>query len=635
MNTETAAGERTASPETRAFEAEVGKLLDLMINSLYSHKEIFLRELISNASDACDRLRYAAITQPELLGDDPALEVRISLDRKARTITVADNGIGMNHDDLVDNLGTIARSGTARFLDRMTGDATKDVSLIGRFGVGFYSAFMVADRVTVTTAKAGESEGWRWTSEGAGGYVVAPLAGRARGTAVELHLRRGEAEFLDAGRLKGIVKTYSDHIALPIRVVGEDGADEVVNQASALWMRPRKDITAQQYAEFYRHVAHAFDEPWLVIHNRAEGKIEYTNLLFVPKTAPFDLFHPDRRHGVKLYVKRVFITDDCEGLVPRWLRFLQGVVDSEDLPLNISREMLQHNPLLARIRRALVKRVLGELERKAGHAPEEYESFWTAFGAVLKEGLYEDEDSRERLLALVRARSTGGDGLVGLADYVARMKDGQGDIFTLTGEDIETVRGSPQLEGFRARGLEVLLLTDPIDEFWIGAVGEYQGKRFRSVTRGDIDLSKFKADGPAADAAKAAEPVAEGVGELIAAIKQALGARVRDVRVSDRLTDSAVCLVADEGALDMRLERLLRQHRQIDAVASKVLEINPRNALIKALAGRAKDMPSDAALAEAAELLLDQARIIEGEPLPDPAGFARRMTAALAKGYGA
>jgi molecular chaperone HtpG len=633
MSTDSAARAHATGSETRTFEAEVGKLLDLMINSLYSHKQIFLRELISNASDACDRLRYAAITQPELLADEPELAVRISVDKKARTVTVADNGIGMNHDDLVENLGTIARSGTARFVDQMTGDAAKDLSLIGQFGVGFYSAFMVADKVTVTTAKAGEGEAWRWTSEGAGGYTIAPAAREGRGTRVELHLRRGENEFLDPARLRQIVTTYSDHIALPIRLVGADGEAETLNEASALWMRPRKDISEQQYAEFYRHVAHALDEPWLVIHNRAEGKIEYTNLLFVPRAAPYDLFHPDRRHGVKLYVKRVFITDDCEGLVPRWLRFLRGVVDSEDLPLNISREMLQHNPVLARIRQALVKRVLGELEKKAKQAPDEYETFWTAFGAVLKEGIYEDEGLRERLLGLLRARSSAADGLVGLADYVARMKDGQDEIYYLTGEDADTVRNSPQLEGFKSRGIEVLLLTDPIDEFWPVAAPDYEGKRLRSITRGGIDLSKIEAETPA-DADAAAEPPAEGVGELIAAFKQALGERVRDVRVSDRLTDSAVCLVAGEGALDMRLERLLRQHNQIDSAAQKVLEINPRNALIKALAGRAKDTPADASIAEAAELLLDQARILEGEPLPDAAGFARRMTAALAKCFG-
>jgi molecular chaperone HtpG len=617
-----------AAPETKAFEAEVSKLLDLMIHSLYTNKEIFLRELISNASDACDCLRYAAITQPELVADDPKLRVTVSPDRKRRTLAIADNGIGMNRDELVENIGTIARSGTVEFVERMSGEAAKDVSLIGEFGVGFYSAFMVADRVTVTSAKAGEDTAWRWVSDGGGTYTIEEVPRERRGTVVELHLRRGENEFLEAERLRRIVKTYSDHIALPIVLAKDDGETETVNEASALWMRPKKDISGEQYTEFYRHLAHALDEPWLVLHNRAEGRIEYASLLFVPKAAPFDLFHPDRKHGVKLYVKRVFISDDCEGLVPLWLRFLRGVVDSEDLPLNISRAMLQDNPVLARIRSALVKRVLGELEKKAEKAPEEYAEFWNAFGAVLKEGIYEDEGLRERLLGLVRARSTCGDGLVGLADYVARMKEGQEEIFYMSGEELEGLRKSPQLEGFEARGVEVLLLTDPIDEFWMAAVPEYEGKAFKSITRGGIDLSSIEA-GEGEEKAESAQP--EGTDELIVAFREALGDAVKDVRTSDRLTDSAVCLVAAEGALDLHLERLLKQHRQITETARKVLEINPKNALIAALARRAKAKPSDPDIAEAARLLLDQARIIEGEPLPDPAAFARRMTEAMAR----
>lgn len=625
-----------SAPETKPFQAEVSRLLDLMINALYSNKEIFLRELISNASDACDKLRYASITQSELLGDDPALKVTIAVNAKKRTITVTDNGIGMNHDDLVENLGTIARSGTAAFLEQMTGDETKDMGLIGQFGVGFYSSFMVADKVTVTSSRAGEDTAWRWYSEGAGEYSIEAMGEEIseaqRGTTVELHLRRGMNEYLEAERLRSIVKTYSDHIALPIAFIADDGEAETVNEASALWTRPRKDITDEQYTEFYHHVAHAFDEPWLTLHNKAEGRIEYTNLLYVPVSAPFDLYHPDRKHGVKLYVKRVFITDDCEGLVPRWLRFLRGVVDSEDLPLNISREMLQHNPVLARIKTALVKRVLGELEKKAKKAPDEYSTFWENFGQVMKEGVYEDSDYRERLLGLMRAHSTDGDGLTGLAEYVARMKDGQDEIFYITGEDVAQLRNSPQIEGFTARGVEVLLLSDPVDEFWLGSVPAFDEKSFKSVTRGGIDLSKIKdgANEDGEDKEKPDEIKEEGVSELIVAFKDALGDAVKDVQISNRLTDSAVCLVAEEGALDIHLERLLKQHQQLDAGSQKILEINPKNALIAALAGRAKQSPSDPEIAEAAHLLLDQARIIEGEPVADATAFARRMTDAMA-----
>ena len=616
--------------ETHSFQAEVSQLLSLMMHSLYSHKEIFLRELISNASDACDRLRYAAIMAPELLGED-VLAITVSADRKKRTITVSDNGIGMSHDELIANLGTIARSGTAAFVEQMTGEGAKDTSLIGQFGVGFYSSFMVADRVTVTSRAAGSDKTWRWISDGSDAFTLEAVPEQARGTTVKLHLRRGENEFLESDRLRSIVTTYSDHIAIPICFTKDDGEAETVNTASALWMRPKKEISQEQYTEFYHHVAHAFDEPWLTLHNRAEGRLEYTNLLFVPKTPPFNLFDPERKHGVKLYVKRVFITDDCEGLVPAWLRFLRGIVDSEDLPLNVSREMLQHSPVLARIGKALTKRVLTTLEKKAEKEPEAYAEFWEAFGAVLKEGLYEGGDWRDTLLSLFRAPGARSQGLVGFADYVACMKDGQDAIYYITGEDLEGLRHSPQLEGFVARGLDVLLLSDPIDEFWVTAVPDYKGKPFKSITRGDIDLSTVKGDDGDVKAEEK-PPLAEGMSELVVALREALGEAVKDVRTSERLTDSAVCLIADEGALDMRLERLLREHKQLDQAAQKILEINPQNPLITSLAARAKASPTDPALADAAQLLLDQARIIEGEPLPDPAAFAKRMTDAMARG---
>jgi molecular chaperone HtpG len=476
-------------------------------------------------------------------------------------------------------------------------------------------------------------QGWRWTSSGTGDFTVGEAARDGRGTTVIVHLRKDEDEFLESTRLQGIVKKYSDHIALPIRLIDGD-KDAAVNAASALWSRSKSEITPEQYKEFYHHVGHAFDEPWLTLHQKAEGKLEYTMLLFVPSEKPFDLFNPDRKHRLKLYVRRVFITDDCEGLLPAYLRFLRGVVDSEDLPLNISREMLQNNPILARIRQAIVKRVLGELETKAEKAPEEYAKFWTAFGAVLKEGLYEDFEQRDRLLHLARFHSTQGDGLVSLDDYLGRMKEGQSAIYTISGDDLDTLRKSPQIEGYRARGVEVLLLSDPVDDFWLRMAPNFKDKPFKSATRGSADLSGIKGEAPAAKPDEAPPPDAQ-IGTLIALIKQTLGTAVKDVRTSDRLTDSAVCLVADEGDMDMHLARLLKQHRQIETAAPRILEINPRHALIRRLAESAVQKGAADRLADAAHLLLDQARIVEGEAVPDPAAFARRLADAMAKGLAA
>ena len=617
--------------ERLSFQAEVSRLLDIVAHSLYSEKEVFLRELISNASDACDRLRYAALTQPELSAEDPNLSVRLLVDKEARTLTVADNGIGMNRDDLVENLGTIARSGTAAFMRDLSGDAKKDVNLIGQFGVGFYSAFMVADRVEVLTRKAGEETGWRWVSDGKGEFTIAEAEGLSRGTRIVLHLREGDDEYLEEHRLAGVVRKYSDHIAIPI-TFGEGEGAKTLNSASALWTRSKSEITPEQYKEFYHHVGHAFDDPWLTLHWRAEGAIEYTNLLYVPSTKPFDLFDPKRAHRVKLYVKRVFITDSAEGLVPPYLRFLRGVVDSEDLPLNISREMLQHNPMLAKIRAGLTRRVLSELGKKARdpEAATEYATFWENFGAVLKEGLYEDYENREELLKLMRFRSTHGEGLVSLAEYVGRMKEGQEAIFTISGDDVDSLLRSPQLEGFKAKGVEVLLLTDPVDEFWVPTVGQYEGKPFKSVTRGGADLGKIQGGEE-----KPADKAPEGeLSDLLALLKLTLSDAVKDVRPSERLTDSAVCLVADENDMDIHLERLLKQHKQLgaDAINKRILEVNPAHPLIKRLAERAKAAGAADSLNDAAWLLLDQARIVEGEILPDPAAFARRLASAMEKG---
>ena len=615
--------------ETRTFQAEVSRLLDIVAHSLYSEKEIFLRELISNASDACDRLRYAAITEPNLIEGDANYRVVLTPVKSSKTLTIADNGIGMNHDELVENLGTIARSGTAAFVKELSGDERKDMSLIGQFGVGFYSAFMVADRVEVLSRKAGEEQGWRWESDGKGEFTIEPEPNLKRGTRITLHIREGDEEYLEPHRLRTIVKTYSDHIALPI-VLADGSKEDTINTASALWTRPRSEITEEQYKEFYHHVGHGFDAPWLTLHARAEGVVEYTYLLFVPEAKPFDLFEPERKTQVKLYVRRVFITDEGTELLPPYLRFLRGVVDSEDLPLNISREMLQSNPVIARMRRQLTGRVLSELQKKASEAPEEYAKFWDNFGAVLKEGLYEDRDQRDTLLGLARFRSTTRDGWVSLDDYVAAMKPGQEAIYTITGDNLDLVRKSPQLEGFRARGVEVLLLTDPIDEFWVPSIGTYKEKPFKSATRGGLDLDKIAAAEDKPSEAKP-EPPAK-LGSLIAIFKLALGDAVKDVRSSARLTDSAVCLVSDEGDMDMRLERLLKQHRQLDTAAKRILEVNPGHRLIERLAASVGETGASDQLSEFAWLLLDQARIVEGEQLPDPPAFARRLALLLERG---
>ncbi len=624
------------SKETLNFQAEVGRLLDIVANSLYSNKEVFLRELISNASDACDKLRYAAITQPELAAEDSNYRINLIVDKDARGITVQDNGIGMNRDELVENLGTIARSGTLKFMEQLEQAQRQGqdgaMKLIGQFGVGFYAAFVVADQVEVETRKAGEDQGWRWTSDGRGEFTVedCPEA-PARGTRVRLHLKEGEDEFLEEARIRRVVQRYSDHIALPI-FLGEGEGAEQLNTASALWTRPKSEISDEQYTEFYHHVAHAGDDPWLRLHFKVEGKVEYTCLLFVPGQKPFDLFHPDRKHGVKLYVRRVFITEDCEELVPAYLRFLRGVADSEDLPLNISRELLQHNPLVAKIKQTLTTRVLNELKKKAEKEPEAYAAFWENFGAVLKEGLYEDPEQKDTLFALARFRSSAREGWVSLDDYVQNMKPGQKSIYVITGDSPEALARSPQLEGFKAKGVEVLLLADPIDDFWVPAAGQYKDFPLRSVTRGAAELDEIAGESAESQGEAADETT---VGTLVAFLKTALEGEVKDVRASQRLTDSACCLVADEGDMDIHLERLLRQHGQMEAGSRRILEINPKHPLIHKLADRVKANGNQQEVKDAALLLLDQARIVEGESLPDPSAFARRLAQLVAKGLAA
>ena len=619
--------------EKLGFQAEVSRLLDIVAHSLYSDRAVFLRELISNASDACDKLRYLSLTEPGLLADDPEFGITVAIDKGKKTLTVSDNGIGMNREELISHLGTIARSGSAQFVQAMEEGKSKDVSLIGQFGVGFYAAFMVADEVTVVSRKAGEAQAWTWVSDGKGEFAIGETERAGRGTDVVLHIKKDAEEFLEKARISTIITKYSDHIALPIRLV-EGAKEEKVNQAAALWTRSKSDITEEQYRDFYRHVAHAFDEPWGTLHFKAEGKIEYTGLIFIPGTKPFDLFHPDRKQSLKLYVKRVFITDHCEELLPSWLRFLKGLVDSEDLPLNISREMLQQNPVLAKIRQGVVKRVLEFLKKKAENDADSYAKFWDNFGAVLKEGLYEEAEHKDALLKLARFRSTagstGGDALVSLADYIGRMKEGQSAIYYLTGDSLEAAARSPQLEGYRAKGIEVLLLTDGVDEFWVPAIGEYEGKGFKSVTRGGADLESIKGDAKADE--KKPELAAAGIDKLIALMKLTLKDAVKDVRVSQRLTDSAVCLIADEGDMDMRLARLLQQHKRIDALMPRVLEINGSHPVIAALAKALSNGKGDA-VADASWLLLDQARIQEGETLSDPTAFAKRLGEVLGKAF--
>ena len=634
--------------ETHAFQAEVGKLLDIVAHSLYSQKEIFLRELISNASDACDKLRYRALTEPKLIEGDPGFRITLSLDKKTKTLTVSDNGVGMDKDELTGILGTIARSGTQAFVEGLSGDGKKDkdkaVSLIGQFGVGFYSAFMVADLVEVVTRKAGTDTAVKWASDGRGEFTIEDAARDTRGTDVIVHLKKDEKEYLEPARIEHIVRTYSDHIGIPIVLAGDgkDSAEKTLNTASAIWTRDKKDVTDEQYTEFYHHAAHAFDDPWMTLHNRVEGVVSYTNLLFIPSMRPLDLFHPDRTGQVKLYVKRVFITDNCEGLLPPYLRFVKGVVDSEDLALNVSREMMQHNPVVAKISQGLTKRIFGELKKSAEKKPEDYQTFWETFGPVLKEGLYEDGDNREKILELARFKSSERDGWISLADYVAAMKDGQDAIFYISGEDPDAALASPQLEGFKAKGVEVLLMTDPVDEFWLSHVGAFQEKAFKSATRGGADLAKIakakdaEKDTAEDDADKGDDKTATpGMDQLIAAFKVALGDKVKDVRPSERLTDSAVCLVADDGDMDINLERLLKQHKQLDGrnLSPRILELNPDHALVTKLAKLAEAKNAkDTALDDAAFLLLDQARILEGEPVIDAQAFSRRLSNLMAKG---
>ena len=610
----------TTTRETLGFQAEVKQLLDLMIHSLYSNKEIFLRELISNAADAADKLRFAALANNALYESEPELKVRIAVDKAARTITVSDNGIGMSRAEVIQNIGIIAKSGTREFFQQLTGDQAKDARLIGQFGVGFYSAFIVSDRVTLVTRRAGlpAIEAVRWECDmekAAGQYSIEPTEKPGRGTDVILHLREGEDELLDEYRLKAIIRKYSDHIAIPI-VMG----DEAINQASALWARPKQEIKEEQYIEFYKHIAHDFEAPLAWTHNRVEGRQEYIQLLYIPAQAPYDLWDRQQRHGLKLYVRRVFIMDDAQQLLPPYLRFVRGVVDSNDLPLNISRELLQQSRDVDAIRAGCTKRVLDLLDELATNQQEKYATFWQEFGRVLKEGIGEDAANRERLARLLRFSSTHADSeeqAVSLADYVGRMKPRQDKIYYVTAETYLAARNSPHLEMFRKRGVEVLLLFDRVDEWLVANLAEYEGKRLASVARGDVDLSAIEGTEKEPD-----WQVGEHK-ELLKALKSALGDKVKDVRLSRRLTESPSCLVADERDIGGNLARILRSAGQKVPAAAPILEINPTHAIVTRL------KPDDARFADWAALLYDQALLAEGGQLDDPAGYVKRANSLM------
>jgi molecular chaperone HtpG len=607
----------TAAAESQPFQAEVAELLHLMVHSVYSETDIFLRELISNGSDACDRLRYEAIANPDLIADGAPPNIRIAPDKKANTLSVIDSGIGMDRQELIDNLGTIARSGTKSFLSRLT-EAKDGAGLIGQFGVGFYSAFMVADRIVVTSRRAGTDQAWTWSSSGGSGFEVAPASEEdaarvVRGTEIVLHLKPDAAKYLETYEIERIVGAYSDNIQFPILLVPEEGEPRQINSASALWQRSKSELKPEDYAQAYKAIAGAFDEPAMTLHYRAEGRQSYAVLLFAPSTKPFDLFEPTRKGHVKLYVRRVFIADDAD-LLPAYLRFIRGVVDSEDLPLNLSREMLQNNPQLAQIRKAVTGRVVGELESLSEKEPDAFAKIWDAFGPVIKEGIYEDYERREKLLALSRFTTTVGEKR-SLKQYVEDLKPNQTEVYYLAGDSIERLKSNPKLESASARGIEVLLLTDPVDAFWTSAPTDFSGKPLKSLSQGDVDFGLIPlVDDNAGDKEKSGADEAA----TIAVIKDILGDRVSDVRASQRLTTSASCLVAGGFGRDRQLERLLAQQNR-GAGTKPILEINMRHPLVTAIT-EAKDAAADLSF-----LLLEQAQILDGELPEDPAAFASRL----------
>ena len=623
--------------ENLGFQAEVQQLLHLVVHSLYSHKEIFLRELISNASDACEKLRFEALTDDALYENDPNLRIRLSYDKKARTLTVSDNGIGMSRQEVIDNIGIIARSGTRQFFEKLTGDQAKDAQLIGQFGVGFYSSFIVADKVTLITRRAGlgPEHGVLWESTGESSYTLETLEKPTRGTDVILHLRESEDEFLDEWRLRAIITHYSDHITLPIVMQVEKPAekkdeqptfqDETINRASAFWARPRNEITEDEYKQFYKHVAHDFEDPLAWTHHRVEGKLEYTSLLYIPGRAPFDLWDREQCHGIRLYVQRVFIMEDIEKLMPRYLRFVRGIIDSNDLPLNVSREILQSSKVVDSIRAGSVKKILGLLEDLAKDQPDKYQAFWKEFGRVLKEGPAEDYSNREQIAKLLRFSSTHNDApeqTLPLEDYVGRMQEGQDKIYYIVADSFAAAKHSPHLEIFRKKGIEVLLLSERVDEWLMAHLTEFQGKSFQSVAKGALDnLDKTESDAEKQEHKQAEESFKE----LLERVKQTLGDQVSGVRISRRLTDSPACLVVDEYAISAHLERLLREAGQAVPASKPYLELNPDHFLVS----RLKEEQDSERFGDWTHLLFEQAMLAEGGQLEDPASFVQRLNKLL------
>ena len=612
------------------FEADTGKILDIVIHSLYSNKEIFLRELVSNSSDAIDKLRYLSASNKAYSDLADEFAITISADSKAKVLTIADNGIGMSEEELTQALGTIARSGTKSFLEAIEAqksddDQSDNLPLIGQFGVGFYSAFMVADKVEVLTCKAGTNDAYLWLSDGRNGYQIERAEKANHGTIIHLHLKKDAKEFLEKLRLSHVIKTYADHISYPVNFVEADETSQL-NSGSALWTRPKSEIAQEDYDSFFVDMGAGYGTPLLTLHNVSEGAVSFTNLLCIPQMRPYDLFDPARKPKVKLYINRVFITEDCDALIPSWLRFVRGIVDTADIDLNVSRELLQHNKTLDRIGKAVVRRILSELKKMHDKKPEDYDQFWNQFGIVLKEGLYEDSDNREKLLEISRFASSAQDTLTSLKDYVSRMKDGQEDIYYLSAESQAQAQMSPHLEGFKARGIEVLLLTDPVDEFWLPLVGAYEEKGFVSITKGGLDIDKYDSED---DAATNEEP---SLDELIATMKETLGAAVADIRLSKTLTDSPACLVAQEGGMDIQMQRLMKAHDPNFTDQPRILELNPKHALVQSLQSLV-EAGNDAAIVEDASFMLfEQSLILEGKPPQDVAAFSKRITRLMTRG---
>ena len=609
--------------EVRKFDAEIGKVLNLMINSLYTNKDIFLRELISNASDACDKLKYESLKTQDLTNESD-MKITIETSEEAKELIISDNGIGMNKEELIENLGTIARSGTQKFLEQIQDKKSGNINLIGQFGVGFYSAFMVAQEVTVMSKKVDQKETWLWNSNGEGEFTIQKSDHDlpVHGTKIVLKLKEGEEAYTDKFKIQHIISTYSDHISTPIQILDKEGKADVINSSSAIWMRSKSQLTDEEYKEFYKKISYSGDEPWMIFHNKNEGTIEYTNLLFIPTNKTFDLFHPDRKTRVKLYINRVFINDEGIEIIPKYLRFLRGVVDSSDLPLNISRETLQHNLILEKISKSIIKRVLGELYKKLKEDKNSYINFWKNFGAAIKEGLCEHSLNHEDLLQISLFKNLNSEDYISLDEYIANMKEGQEEIYYISGDDESKNKNHPRIEGFKAKGVDVLLFTDTVDDFWVNVINSYKDKKLVSVTRSSIDLSKI---GDTTDEIKDNSKTTD----LVEHFKKVLGNSVKDVKISNRLTSSPVCIAVDEGSMDIRMEKFLKEQNQIASTSSKILEINPSHQIIVYLNVLFKDSKDDKQVELLIRLLFDQACILDGINLESSSEFAKRLNALI------